>query len=326
MTTEPDPTLDDAPLESPTYSMTPPADANTAAGDAAPQGEAAAAEAEVAAARPPRPAFDLRTQLAVGGGVAVAVIGLLGSVLGAFSFDFGGIILIVAGLVAAGAAYVSFGLGVASPTVATRDLILAGGTIAAALGVLFVAEILFDLDNLEAYGDILGLTVTLLLGIAGVVLYYAATLWWTGGPAAPWTAAIAAGGRGTKLVLLGAGLMLIGWLGNVTLGIWFLRAGTEVITLILLAALVMRAAADPDQPLRLALPPAYVALGLSIVGAIIAIQHMTVFVDEPTGIGDWLFQLLYVAGVAIAVVGAGIASSEATRTLTEGRTGATPSA
>jgi hypothetical protein len=317
MTTEPDPTLDDAPLESPTYVATPPPEPDAA--------EAAAAETP-AETRPPRPAFDLRTQLAVGTGVAVAVIGLLGSVLGAFSFDFGGIILIVAGLVAAGAAYVSFGREPTFPTVATRDLILGGGTIAAALGILFVAEILFDLDNLDAYGNVLGLTLTFLLGIAGVILYYAATLWWRGGPAAPWTTVIASGGRGTRLVLLGAAIMLVGWLGNVTFGIWFLRAGTEVITLVLLAALVMRAAADPDQPLRSALPPAYVALGLSIVGAIIAIQHTVVFLDEPTGLDDWLFQLLYVAGVAIAVIGAAIASSEGTRTLTEGRTGATPSA
>jgi len=317
MTTEPDPTLDDAPLESPTYVATPPPDPDAA--------EAAAGETSTEA-RPPRPAFDLRTQLAVGAGVAVAVIGLLGSVLGAFSFDFGGIILIVAGLVAAGAAYVSFGREPASPTVATRDLILAGGTIAAALGILFVAEILFDLDDLDAYGNVLGLTLTFLLGIAGVILYYAATLWWRGGPAAPWTTAIASGGRGPRLVLLGAAVMLVGWLGNVTVGIWFLRAGTEVITLVLLAALVMRAAADADQPLRLALPPAYVALGLSIVGAIIAIQHTVVFLDEPTGLDDWLFQLLYVAGVAIAVIGAAVASSEGTRTLTEGRTGATPTA
>ena len=78
-------------------------------------------------------------------------------------------------------------------------------------------------------------------------------------------------------------LVLIGWLGNVTIGVWFLRAGVEVITLILLAALVMRAAADPDEPLRLPLPPAFVALALSILGAIIAVQHMSVFIGQITG-------------------------------------------
>jgi hypothetical protein len=290
MTTEPEPPLDDAPLESAVEEATP----------------------------PPRPPFDLRTQLACGSGFAVAVIGLLGSLIGAWSFDFSGVILIVAGLVAFGTAYVSFGREVGSPTVAPRDLILAGGTIAASLGILFVAEILTDYDDLDKYGGIFGLVLTLGLGIAGVILYYAATLWWSGGPAAPWTTAIASGGRPTRLVLIGTALVLIGWLGNVTIGFWFLRAGSEVITLILLAALVMRAEADPDEPLRLPIPAAFVALGLAIIGAIITLQHTVAFIDQGGGIDDWIFQLLYVAGVIVVIVGAGIGSVEGSRTLTEG--------
>ena len=297
MTTEPDPTLDDAPLDS-----------------------AVAAEA----ARPTRPPFDQRTQLACGSGFAVAIIGLLGSVVGAWTFDFTGVILIVAGLVGFGTAYVSFGRDVGSPTVANRDLILAGGTISAALGILFVAEILTDAADMDPYGGIFGLVLTLGLGIAGVVLYYAATEWWFGGPISPWTSAIASGGRPTKLVLIGTGLVLIGWLGNVTIGFWFLRAGAEVITLILLAALVMRAEADPDEPLRLPLPAAFVALGLSIVGAIIAIQHTIKFFEQGGGIVDWIFQLLYVAGVVVVIVGSGIGSAEGSRSLTEGPTAAPP--
>jgi len=297
MTTEPAPTLDDSPLDS-----------------------AVGAEA----ARPTRPPFDLRTQLACGSGFAVAIIGLLGSFVGAWTFDFTGLILIVAGLVGFGTAYVSFGRDVGSPTVANRDLILVGGTISGALGILFVAEILTDLGGLDNYGGVFGLVLTLGLGIAGVILYYAATQWWTGGPVAPWTAALASGDRPTRLVLLGAALVLIGWLGNVTIGFWFLRAGTEVITLILLAALVMRASADPDQPLRLPLPPDFVALALSILAAIIAVQHTSAFIGKIAGIDDWICQLLYVAGVAVVVVGAGIGSAEGARTLTEGPTAAPP--
>ena len=302
MTTEPDPTLDDAPL------------------DATVQAEAEAA----AAAHPPRPAFDQRTQLACGAGSAVAVIGLIGSLVGAWTFDFAGVILIVAGLVAFGTAYASFGREAVSPAVAPRDLILGAGTISAALGILFAAEILADLDHMDAYGGIFGLVLTFGLAFAGVVLYFAATEWWTGGPATPWRAAVASGDRATRLVLLGAALVLVGWLGNVTIGIWFVRAGTEVITLILLAALVMRAASDPEQPLRLPIPASFVALGLAIVGAIIAIQHMGVFLGEITGIDDWIAQLLYVAGVVVVIVGAGLASSEHARTLTEGTPGRTP--
>ena len=69
MTNEPDPTLDDVPLES------------------AVKAEAEAAEPEVTETRPPRPPLDDRTQLAVGAGLAVAIIGLLGSVFGAWELD-----------------------------------------------------------------------------------------------------------------------------------------------------------------------------------------------------------------------------------------------
>lgn len=299
MTTEPEPTLDDVPLES------------------APEADAP---------RPPRPAFDPRTQLACGSGFAVAVIALLGSLVGAWSFDFAGVILIVAGLVAFGTAYVSFGREAWAPTIARRDLILAGGTIAATLGIVYAAEIPFALDDLETFGGVIGLILAPGLAIAGVVLYYAATEWWVGGPAAPWTKALASGDRATLLVLVGAVLVLIGWLGNVTVGIWFVRAGAEVITLVLLVALLMRAAADPDEPLRLPIPVGFVALALSIVAAIIALQHMGVFLGEITGIDDWIAQLLYIAGVAVLVAGAGLAASEGARNMSEGSAGATPRA
>ncbi len=297
MTTEPDPTLDDAPLES-------------------------AVEAE--AARPPRPPFDQQTQMACGAGFAVALIGLIGSLIGAWSLDFSGVILIAAGLVSSGTAYVFFGREIGSPIVATRDLILAGGTIAAALGILFVAEILTDSDELDTYGGILGLVLTLGLGVAGVVLYYAATQWWSGGPAGPWRSIVGSGDRPAKLVLIGAWMVLIGWFGNVTFGFWFLRAGVEVITLVLLAALVMRADADSEEPLRLPIPAAFVALGLAIVGAIIAIQHTVSFIDQGGGIDDWTAQLIYVGGIVVAIVGAGIGSADASRTLTEGPKAAPP--
>jgi len=193
-------------------------------------------------------------------------------------------------------------------------------------GILYSAEIVFALDIVDSFGGVLGITLTFGLAIAGVLLYFAATQWWMGGPAAPWTEALAAGDRATRLVLIGTAVFLLGWLGNVTVGIWFLRAGVEVITFILLAALVMRAAADPDEPLQLPLPPAFVALGLSIVAAIIAVQHTGEILKTEAGIAGWLAHLLYVGGVVIVIIGAGIGSAEGSRTLTEGSKGTAPPA
>jgi hypothetical protein len=283
-----------------------------------------AADAEPLAAepaatpRPARPVLDAKTQMAIGAGVAVAVIAVIGSMVDAFSFTYSGLILILAGAGAAAIAYIAATGAARTPFVAWRDLILAGGTISAILGILFVAELLFDLDHLDTYGGIVGTVASVALAVAGIALYLAATRWWAGGPAAPWSSAIQGGGRPTRLILVGAALVVIGWLGNVTVGFWFLEAGSETTTFILLAALVMRAAGDPDEPLRLPLPPAFIALVLTGVSALIALQHTSALVDRGAGIEDWISQAIYVIGVVVALAGAILGSSEGMRTLGTG--------
>ena len=258
--------------------------------------------------------IDDRTRMAIGSGVAVAIIGLLASIVDATELTYAGLILILAGLMAAGAAYASsMRAGAAAGPVAMRDLILAGGTIGAILGILYIFELLFDLDHVEDYGGAVGAIVTVALGIAGVVLYLAATRWWTGGPLAPWTVAVASGGRATRLVFAGAALVVVGWLGNVTIGFWYLDAGAEVTAFILLAALAMRAANDPDQPMRLPFPADYIALALSAVAAIIALQHTSALLEEGADLEHWIAQGLYVVGVGVTVVGAVLGAMDAMR-------------
>ncbi len=52
--------------------------------------------------------------------------------------------------------------------------------------------------------------------------------------------------------------MIVGWLGNVTIGAWFLDTGVLTISLVLLALLLARAEADPEQPMQLPFPAAFV--------------------------------------------------------------------
>ena len=78
-----------------------------------------------------------------------------------------------------------------------------------------------------------------------------------------------------------------------------------------------------SRPTRIPVPVGFVALGLSLVAAIIALQHIGVFLGQRTGLVDWLAQLLYVAGVAVVVAGAGLAAGEGARSMTEGPSGAT---
>ena len=265
-----------------------------------------AAEARASTKPPPGllDAMDPAARRIAGTGGAVAVIALIGALLGTWTFDWSAIVLIAAGLLAAGTAVLTSGTGSRrTMPIAKRDLILAGGTIAAVLGVLFFAEVAADFDDLDEYGGILGALAALALAVSGVALFVLAAGAWSGSPLAPWTRAISAGDRSAKVVVGGAALVVLGWLGNVTIGVWYLDPGVIAITLVLLAALVVRAAADPDQPLVLPFPVAYVAVVLTGIALLLALQHSVRLADQEVGAENWILQLIYIAGAAIALIG-----------------------
>ena len=265
------------------------------------------AEPQIATNPPPGlfDAMDLASKRIAGVGAAVAVIAVIGAVLGTWRFDWSAIVLIAAGLIAAGTAVLTSGAGASrAMPIAKRDLILAAGAVAAVLGVLFLLEVVADFDDLDGYGGLVGAVAALALAVAGVALYVLAANGWSGGPLAPWTRALAAGDRTTKLVLGGAALVVLGWLGNVTIGVWLLDPGVIAITLVLLAALVVRSAADPDQALVMPFPIAYVAVALTGIALLLALQHSARLADQDVSAENWIPQLIYVAGAAIALIGA----------------------
>jgi hypothetical protein len=73
---------------------------------------------------------------------------------------------------------------------------------------------------------------------------------------------------------------------------------------VLLAALVVRAAADPDQSLVLPFPVAYVAIALTGIALLLALLHSARLADQDVSVENWIPQLIYVAGAAIALIGA----------------------
>lgn len=253
---------------------------------------------------PAAPPMDPAAVRIASAGVAVAIIAVIGGALDTWTFDWSAIVMILAGLLAAGIAAMSSRTG-ASRTgpIANRDLVLAGGTIAAVLGVLFLAEVATDFDDLDDYGGVLGAVAALALAVSGVALYILATSASSGSPLAPWTRALSAADRSTKVVLGGAALVVLGWLGNVTIGAWYLDPGVIAITLVLLAALLVRAAADPDQTLVLPFPIAYVAVALTGIALLLALQHSVRLADQDVSATSWIPQLIYVAGAVIALIG-----------------------
>lgn len=248
--------------------------------------------------------LDAPSQQILGVGAAVAVLAIVGAGLGAWWVTWSAIVLIAAGGVAGAAAWMTSGGKAGRPMIiAWRDLALAGASIAYILGILFVAQLLFDLDDLDDYGGIVGTIVTVLLAVAGAGLYLLVMRrWFGGGFVGPWTAALGAS-QAVRLILIGVAVIEIGWLLNVTIGVWYVDPGVGVLTLAILAAVAARASTDAETPLAQR-PAAGAAVILLGIAALVALAHTFSFIGEDFGLDDWIPQLVYLAGAAIAAAGA----------------------
>ena len=173
--------------------------------------------------------------------------------------------------------------------------------------------------NWTMYGGILGLILTFGLGIAGVLLYSRPR---SGGAAGrPLPGRRHRLGRPTDQARPASALrlVLVGWLGNVTIGFWFLRAGPRSSRSSCWRRSSMRAAAD--RRTAAAPDPGRIrrARTLGIVGAIIAFQHTASSSTRAPGSTTGSSSCSTSPGWSSSIVGAGIGSAEGSRTLTEGR-------
>jgi hypothetical protein len=232
-------------------------------------------------------------------GLATAIIALVGSLVGAWRMDYLGIVLIVAGLAAAGVAWAGATGIVRIDALPGRDIELAAGIVAGVLAVLNLFEMLFDLDQLDERGETLGAILTVALAVTSLALFAGVVRRWT----SP-REVLTSGDRGTRLAYAGVGLVILGWLGNVTIGVWNFSAGVGVLTWIIVAGMVLRWASDPASK-RLPIAGAWIAVVLAAIAALLGINHLTGFMDRADDFGalDWLLLLLYLAGVALTVVG-----------------------
>jgi hypothetical protein len=180
-----------------------------------------------------------------------------------------------------------------------RDIELAAGIVAGVLSVLNLFEMLFDMDQLDERGDFVGAILTVALAATSLALFAGVVRRWT----SP-REVLASGDRGTRLAYAGVGLVMLGWLGNVTLGVWNFSAGVGVLTWVLLAGVVLRWASDPASK-RLPLAGAWIAVVLAVIATLLGLNHLMGFVDRADDFGaiDWLFLLVYLVGVALTLVG-----------------------
>lgn len=242
---------------------------------------------------------DATSRTITGAGLATAIIALVGVPLSAWRLDYFGLVMIVAGLAAAGIAWAGSTGMVRIDALPGRDIELGAGIVAGVLSVLNLVERLFDFDQLDQLGGVVALILTLALAVAALALFAGVVRRWT----SP-REIIAIGDRGTRLAYAGVGLVMVGWLGNVTIGVWNLSAGVGVLTVVLLSGIVLRWASDPASK-RLPLAGAWIAVVLAVIATLLGLNHLMVFVDRGSDFGplDWLILLLYLAGVAMALVG-----------------------
>lgn len=117
----------------------------------------------------------------VGGGIAVAVISVIGLVFNIWPFTWTGLVLIVFGLGTAAVAYLrATGLTPAQMPISGRFIELATALVATVIGVGGIVESIFDLDSL----DVAEIIVYALLAATGMVLILAVGRTWPGGASA----------------------------------------------------------------------------------------------------------------------------------------------
>lgn len=256
--------------------------------------------------------LDRSVQLVMGAGVVVAILGVLGSAIETWSFEYAGLLLLVAGLGGAALAWLIAEGRLSSLPISGADLLLAAGGTAAALGILALVTILGDLDQLDdEYGGVLGVVVSALAAAAGLVLLAGA---WRTGEVRPTMQAIRSSGRGLALGLAGAALALLGWVGNLTVGVWNFAPSAVVITLIVVGAVLLLAATRDRTPAPGGTDGMLLPLGAIVVAALAALvmfDHFGLFsrlADRAElGIEDWLAFGAYALGVVGLLAGAVLA-------------------
>jgi len=246
-----------------------------------------------------RAPIDATSRLIVAAGVATAVIALAGGLLGAWRMDWLGLVMVAAGMAATGVAW-RRATADGATDLDGRDIELGTGVMAGVISVTGLLELPFELARLDERGGVVGAALTVALAVSSLALLAGAVRRWTsvsdilGGP-----------DRGVRLAYTGVGLVVVGWLANVTIGAWTLSAGVGVLTWIMLAALVLRWSSDPAAD-GLPVAGAWIAVVCAVIATLLGLDHLMAFVGQAATFGplDWLAMLPYGAGVAMTLVGA----------------------
>ena len=264
--------------------------------------------------------LDRTAQLLAEASAAVFLLTLVGLPFGVWNSAQFALILLVASIATAVAAWLGGGAAVRGMPIPLATIELAAGLIAAILAVLKVVEILFDLDQLDGSGGIVGLALAIALAAGAVGLLVLVTR-----RGADLRGAVARGDQGTKVAAIGLGLVVLGWAFNLSISFWTMGQAALPLAVLALATVTIAEASRIEAPV----PVAWVGAAIAVFGAILLAAHW----GDLTHLGavqivldpaDFIGFLGYTAGTAMIIAG-GILSGRgewaARQAPTDGRAG-----
>ena len=246
-------------------------------------------------------------QLIFGGSIALILLALLGAIVNAWE-DSGTLVGLV--VIAAGAAAVVAFMRTQSSRwtrpspIPLETIEFAAGVVATVLALLRVVEMVFDFDDLDSYGGVLGAIVTVgLLIAAGAVLAGA----FRRDPSL--RSDVLASDRGTRLAVVGLVLVVLAWLLNLSIGFWNMNAAATPVALLTFGAVLVVVqrrwlAALEEVPLG------WVGAGFGVVGLLLAIGLWGDLMDigrtrVDLELIDYLPQILSFLGI-IGIIAGGV--------------------
>lgn len=283
------PRTDDDPIEAASADV---ADSEPAMASAAPTAPRAPGAAMTAWSK-----LDRTSQLVAGGSIAVVVIAILGLPIGAWdSTDFV-LIVLVAAVIAAAAAWLGSGSARAMP-IPLSAIELGAGAVIGVLAIWNVIEILFDLDQ-DGRGGVLGWVLAAGLAIAGTVVLVGAFRR-NGGL----RAVLMTGDLWTRIAVIGLALVLVGWALNLSVGYWNMSAATLTLAVLTLAAVIIVISRQVEIPV----PAAWAGVVLGVFAAILAVSQWSELARlgdtrVDLSIIDILAFLIYLFGLGLIVLG-----------------------
>ncbi len=202
--------------------------------------------------------------MVAGGGIAAAVVLVVGGLLGAWPSTEFLVLALAAAVIAGAAAWLGPAVDDARMTFSVPGSLVAlvAAAVLAALGVLNGIELLWDLDQMDDRGGVLGAVATLAVAVIGVLTLLGAT-----GAVPAVRAVLHAADLPTRLALAGLGLVLLGWALNLA-SYWTMSQATRSVVLTVVAGMMVVLAGRGLPALA-----AWVGAAVGLVAGLVWLDH-----------------------------------------------------